>query len=62
MAVRKLSPVAQAAMDAFTRNAIETAVAATNGNLAARRCNMPRSTFYAHATRLGINAKTVARG
>jgi DNA-binding NtrC family response regulator len=55
----KLSPAARELMDAFTRNAIETALANHGGNIsaAARRCNMPMTTFRGHMQRLKIKAQ-----
>jgi transcriptional regulator of acetoin/glycerol metabolism len=57
--VSKLSPAAQEIMDAVTRNAIETALANHGGNIsaAARRCNMPLSTFHGWMRRLNITAQ-----
>jgi DNA-binding NtrC family response regulator len=59
MSRRKLSPEAQAFMDAATRNAIETALANHGGNItaAARRCGMPMTTFRGHMQRLNITAQ-----
>ena len=51
-------------MEAFERNAIETALANHGGNIAAaaRRCAMPYRTFWGHMRRLGIKAQRVSNG